>query len=254
MRRRPVCGIAPVEDVHDLPGELVLGRHRVQTPLLEIPLCRGNFLDRPARDQVEVIRHRLVRKAHDLAVLFLGGLVHADVVPGGFAHPHAPVRAHQDGHGHAYLRLLPVGLLQLSARHQVEELFCGAKLHIGLQYHRVVALHERVEKLVHPHGVARIPPLAEVVSGEKLLYRKMRGQPDDLLKRQHAQPVCVVAHGRPLPVQNFKRLFRVGPRVFGHLLRRLLRPGAVFVRGIANQPGEVPDQKGHLVSQILELA
>jgi hypothetical protein len=43
----------------------------------------------------------------------------------------------------------PYSLLQVAAHQQVELLVGAAQLQVALQRHRVVALHQRVQELVH---------------------------------------------------------------------------------------------------------
>jgi hypothetical protein len=72
----------------------------------------------------------------DVVVLGLGHLVHA-------------VQPHQQRHGEHALRLLAIFLLQMAAHEQIELLVGAAQLQVALEGHRVVALHQRVEKFVH---------------------------------------------------------------------------------------------------------
>ncbi len=64
----------------------------------------------------------------------------------------------------------PVRFLQLAARDDdVEQLIAAAHLHIGLLRHGVVALHQRVERLVQVDRLARFQPQREVLARQELL-------------------------------------------------------------------------------------
>ena len=52
-----------------------------------------------------------------------------------------------------HLRLLAVVLLQRAAHQQVELLVGAAELDIGLQRHRVVALHQRIQEFMQRDGL-----------------------------------------------------------------------------------------------------
>ena len=90
------------------------------------------------------------------------------------------------------MRLLPGILLDLAARHQIEELFGAAHLHIALQGEGVVALHQGVKEFVQVDRVAVIEALAEVVTAQHLCDRELRHQRDDVRELQRAQPFGVV--------------------------------------------------------------
>ena len=72
----------------------------------------------------------------------------ADVIAQRLRHLVHAVEALEQRHRHDDLRLLAIGLLQLAADQQIELLIGAAELDIGLQRHRVVALHERIQELV----------------------------------------------------------------------------------------------------------
>ncbi len=69
-----------------------------------------------------------------------------------------------------------------------------------------------------------------------------------------AQPLGVVADGRLLWVQDAESLFGIGLGVGLDLLGGQLRSQSILIRGITDQRGEITDQEGDLVSELLELA
>ena len=73
----------------------------------------------------------------------------ADVVAERLRHLVDAVQPLEQRHREDALRLLAVVLLQLAADQQVEFLVGAAELDVGLHRHRVVALHQRVQQLVH---------------------------------------------------------------------------------------------------------
>jgi hypothetical protein len=158
------------------------------------------------------------------------------------------VGSHQDGQRQADLRPLSEGLLEFAAGHQVEELLRPADLHVRLQGHGIVGLHQRVEELVQPDGIALGVALGEVLAGQELLHREVRGQPDEIGEGQRGQPVGVVAHLGLVGVQDFERLLCVSLRFLGYLFERLLGASAVLVAGIADESGEGADEKDNLVA------
>src|SRR5205814_7632009 len=95
----------------------------------------------------------------------------ADVVAERLGHLLPAVEALEQRHGDNALRLLPEILLQLAADEKVELLVGTAKLDVRLHRHGVVALHERIEQLVHRDRLAAFESLAEIIALEKAGYR-----------------------------------------------------------------------------------
>src|SRR5690606_18339936 len=95
--------------------------------------------------------------------------------------------AFQKRHRHNDLRRLTIRLLQMTTNEQVELLVCAAKLDIGSQRYGVVALHERVQKLVDRNRLARLVALAKVVPLEHPRNRMLRRELDqaDGIHRAH---------------------------------------------------------------------
>jgi hypothetical protein len=81
--------------------------------------------------------------------MVFGRLGDADVVALALGHLLDAVEPFEQRHGQDALRLLAVFLLQRAAHQQVELLVGAAELEVALQRHRVVALHQRVQQLVH---------------------------------------------------------------------------------------------------------
>ena len=80
------------------------------------------------------------------------GVGDPDVVVLALAHLHDAVETHEERHRQNALRFLVVLALKFAPDQEVEALVRAAQLEVGLQGDRVVALHERIEKLVHGDG------------------------------------------------------------------------------------------------------
>ena len=76
-----------------------------------------------------------------------------------------------------HLRLEAVGRHDLAAREQVVELVGAAELDVGLDRHRVVGLHQRVEELGDGDRLVRGEALGEVVALEDAGDRGRPRQP-----------------------------------------------------------------------------
>ena len=106
-----------------------------------------------------------------------------------------------------------------AAGDDVEELVGAAHLHVGAQAVGVVALHQRVERLVQVDGVAVLPALAEVLAGQELLQGEVRGQPDQLGEVELREPVGVVRDRACRAVEDLEGLLGVGLGVVRPSLR-----------------------------------
>jgi len=125
--------------------------------------------------------------------------------------------------------------LQLAACSEVEALIGAAQLHIRLQRHRVVALHEGVEQLVQADGLLCLEALVEFVTLQHLRNSEVRGEADGLLIAQLAQPLGVVAHLGLLRVEDFEDLLLVGLGELVNLLAGESLAGHIFTRWVADQ-------------------
>ena len=98
----------------------------------------------------------MVRAAHDFAELPGRAVGQADVVPAGLRHVVGAVGADKDGERKSDTGWLPGCLLEFGAGHDIKQLLCRSKLHVGAQMHGVVALQQGVEKLVKPDRVTAL--------------------------------------------------------------------------------------------------
>jgi hypothetical protein len=146
--------------------------------------------------------HQLVADRHDLGEHGVGRLGDADVVALGLGHLVHAVQALQQRHGQDALRLLAVLGLQVAAHQQVELLVGAAQLQVALERHRVVALHQRVEELVHRDGGAALEALGEVVALHHAGHGVLGRQLDHAARAQRVAPLAVVAHLGPVQVQH----------------------------------------------------
>ena len=107
-----------------------------------------DLVDRQRRGEAVVLHHELVGNGHDLAE-HVGRLVgEADVVAVALRHLLHAVGAFKQRKREAHLRLHAHLLHELAAGEQIEQLVGAAEFDVGLDDHRVVGLHERVEKFV----------------------------------------------------------------------------------------------------------
>jgi hypothetical protein len=143
--------------------------------------------------------------------------------------------------------------LQVPAHQQVELLVGAAELEVTLQRDRVVALHQRVQELVHADGRAGLVALVEVIALHHARHRVLGGELDHAARAERVAPLGVAADLRLLRVQDQRGLLEVGLGVGLDLLTGQRRPRGVAAGRIADQRGEVANQEDHLVAQVLEL-
>ena len=144
--------------------------------------------------------------------------------------------------------------LQVAAYQEVEFLVGTAQLQIAFQRHAVVALHQRVEELVHADGLAAFEAVVKVVALHHARHRVAAGQLDHAARAQRVAPLAVVADLGFGRVQHQRGLLVISLGVGLDLLAGQRRAGAVAARRVANHGGEVADQENHLVPQVLQLA
>ena len=111
-----------------------------------------------------VLHHELVGDGHDLPE-HIGRLVgQANVVAVALRHLLHAISALKQWQREADLGLHAHLLHELATGEQVEQLVGAPELHIGLDDHGVVGLHDRVEELVQADGLARRVAVVEVVA------------------------------------------------------------------------------------------
>ncbi len=213
----------------------------------------GDLLERQVGQQFVIAEHQVVADGHDLAEHLGRGLVDADIIAQAFAHFLDAVQPFQQGHGQDHLGFLPVMALQLAADQQVELLVAAAQLHVGLQGHRIVPLHQRIKQFVDGNRFPVLVALGKIVALEDAGHRIGGGQLDDLHRRHDAEPARVEIDHRFFRVKELENLFLVGLGIGGDLFPAQRRPGLVPAAGIADQAGEISDQKDNGVPQVLEV-
>jgi hypothetical protein len=142
--------------------------------------------------QAQVLRHQMVRDPHQLAELLLRRVVQVDAVVQALGHLLDAVGAAQQRHGHHDLAGLTAGALQLAAEQQVEGLVGAAQLDVGLDGHRVHALHERVEELDQRDRAAGVVAGLEILPLQKLGHGDVCRQVGHLREGHRRQPLGVV--------------------------------------------------------------
>ena len=128
-----------------------------------------------------------------------------DVVPDRRAHLLAVPREQKRSRQHD-LRLEPVRLHHLAAGEQVVELVGAAELDVGLDRHRVVRLHERIEQLRDRDRLAGAVALVEVVALEHAGDGDDATEADDVGVAQLREPLAVVPHLEQLGIVAQDRL------------------------------------------------
>jgi len=144
--------------------------------------------------------------------------------------------------------------LQLAANQQIEFLVGATQFQVGLQRHRVVALHQGIQEFMHGDGHAALEALGEIVTLHHARHRVARGQLDDAARAQGIAPFGVVADFGTRRIQHQAGLGVVGLGVGLDLLARQRRAGIVAAAGVADHRREVADEKNDVVAQVLQLA
>ncbi len=98
-----------------------------------------------------------------------------------------------------------------------------------------------------------LKPLLEIVALEHAGDVVARGEPDEALGAELAEPLAVEADLGLLGIQDLEALPLVGLGVLLDLLPGQGRPGRGASAGIADQPREIADQEDHPVPQVLEV-
>mmetsp|Transcript_49010 Transcript_49010/g.115137 ORF Transcript_49010/g.115137 Transcript_49010/m.115137 type:complete len:407 (-) Transcript_49010:717-1937(-) len=242
-----------VEARGDLLGQRHLGVLGV-APRLHLRLELGDVGDGLEGQQLVPLPHLHIADGQHLGEHGVGRLCDADVVVLGLGHLLDAVQPLEQRHGQDALRLLAILLLQMAPHQQVELLVGAAELQVGLQRHRVIALHQRVEEFVHRNRRLALEALGEVVALQHPGHGVLGGQLDHAGRAQGLAPLGVVADLGPGRVQHQLGLGVVGLGVGLDLFLGQRRAGGVAAGGVADQGGEVADQEDHLVTQVLQLA
>ena len=218
----------------DFFGQHDLGVARVATAL-NLGLQSRDGLQALEAEQGEPAPHQGVADRQDLGKHGVGVFGDADVVVFAFGHFVHAVQAFQQGHGQDALRLLAVLLLQMAAHEQVEFLVGAAQLQVAFQGHAVVALHQRVQKLMHADGLAAVEALVKIVTLHHPRHGVARSELDHAAGPQRLAPLAVVANLGFGWVQHHAGLLVIGVGIELDLLRRQRRSGAVTPRWVADQ-------------------
>ena len=160
-----------------------------------------------------------------------GILADADVVAQALAHLLHTIQAFQNRHEKGDLLLLAKGFLEISTHKHVEGLVGTAELNVCLKSHRIVSLHQGVEKFVKADG--RLIPITvlEIVPLQDSRHRGRGGQTDHILEGQLRQPLTVKTHISFVLIQHLKDLLAVGGGIGPHLLVGESRPALAFPLG-----------------------
>ena len=141
----------------------------------------------------------------------------------------------------------------MTAHEQIELLIGATQFDVGLERHRVVALHQRVEEFVDADRVASVETLVKVVALHHARHGVAAGELDHAARAQLVTPLAVVANLGSGWVEHAAGLLVVGFGVGLDLFSCQRRARAVAAAGVANQAGEVANQEDHGMPQILQL-
>jgi len=178
-----------------------------------------------------------------------------DIVAEALAHLAHAVGALQQRQRQRHLGFKPHLFLELTPGQQVEYLVRPADLDIGLDFDRIVSLHDRVEKFVQTDRLLALVALHEIVPRQQARHREPGGQGQDPGEIKRLEPFSVVTdfETRRVVIENLERLVRVRLGVGRHLLRRQRRPGRRPAGRVADPGREIADDQDGFVAQILKL-
>src|ERR1700712_4892501 len=247
------CCLFTMETRDDLFGELDLDVTGVSASLT-ISLERIDLFHRAEAEQFEVTPHQCVGNGNQLAVHDARGFLDADIVTQGFGHLLHAIQPLEQRHGQHALRLLTVGTLQLAPHQQVELLIGTTKLDVRAQGDRVIALHQRIKKLMDSDRLVRLVTLVEIIALEHARYGVLGGQANEISRTELIHPSGVESHFGLGRIENLENLRLVGLGVVQDLLASQRRASSALAARITDHSGEVADQEDHLVTQILKLA
>ena len=132
-RLRVLGRLRTVVCTHDVEGQVLLERHRVQLSRIPFPETISDVVRLPRRDQRHPLAHRLVVDAHHLGELGTGLLGQCEVGTLPFGHPPVALGPPQGRIGDADAGPLTVELLEPPAREDVEDRPDRSQLNIGAQ-------------------------------------------------------------------------------------------------------------------------
>src|SRR5688572_6076388 len=206
------------------------------------------------RKQLDIAPHQFVGDRHQLPENLVRRLGYADVVAERLRHLLLAVQAFEKRHRQDALRLLAVLLLQLATDQEVELLVSAAELDVGFHRDRVIALHQRIEKLMQRDRLLAGEALGKIVALEKLRDGVLGSEADDALGPQLVRPLRVVENLSLRGVKDLENLLLISFCIPLDLFARERRTCLVLARGVADHPGEIADQELHLMAQLLKIA
>ncbi|EXF46863.1 hypothetical protein BAY1663_00587 [Pseudomonas sp. BAY1663] len=242
-----------MEARNDFFSQLDLDITRIRT-MCDVNTKCIDLLDGAEAEQLEVAPHQRIGYRHQLAIHDTRRLLDADVVAEGLGHLLDTIKAFKKRHRNHALRFLPVRSLQLTPHQQVELLIGATKLDIGLERHRVISLDQRIKELVNGDRLVTGVALAEIIALEHARNGVLRGEPDEVGRRELVHPGRIERHLGLCRIENLEHLGLVGLGILEYLVTRQGRPGSTFATWITNHPREIPYKEDHLMPQILKLA
>jgi hypothetical protein len=143
--------------------------------------------------------------------------------------------------------------LDLTTHEQIEALIRPADLDIGAQGNRVIALDERIQKLVNANGASFSHALAKVIALENARDGVLTAQSHEIIRSESAHPFGIEPHFGTRRIEDSKHLLRVrfGVGANRRFVERTTRFGAT--RGISDARREIAYQKNYCMAKILKL-
>ena len=143
--------------------------------------------------------------------------------------------------------------LQLAAHQQVELLVRASEFDIGFERHRIVALRDGIEQLVHGNRLLFLEALVEVFPLEHLRDRELCRQLYEAFVAKLAQPFAIEPHLGLVAVEDLEDLGLIGFGVLVDLLAAERRARRCASGRIADEPGEVADEENDSMTHVLKV-
>ena len=131
---------------------------------------------------------------------------------------------------------------------QVEFLVRTAQFDIRFEGHRIVALDQRIEKFVDGDGLTGLVSVVEIFPLQHPGHGMFGGELNEIGRAHRIHPCRVEANLGFFWVKNLIDLLLVGLAVFNDFFPRQGLSRHVFAGGVADHPGEVPNQKDCLMA------
>ena len=151
------------------------------------------------------------------------------------------------------MRFLSILALKLAPDKQIEFLVRPTQLQIGLQCHRIVPLHQRIQQLVNGNRITVPEPLGKIIALHDPCQRVLRSQLDHSSCAETVAPLGVITDFRLFRIENETGLRKIGHGIFLDLFAGQRWPRDIPAAWITDHGSEIADQENNDMSQILQL-